>query len=133
MAAINQLNSLYFLTIISECPTFRRNGKVSRGADLLNVWGYNARSAGAVGGSAVGYHAFGFSGAQKLAQKQLRSIFPAGLTQIFSVVFTAQLQNPGAIGMTIFDQGQDYASFAIQVISCFVFTLKLISFACSRP
>ena len=48
-----------------DCPTFRRNGKVVKGVDLLQAFGFNHGSSH-VGGSQSGYHAYEVSDPQSI-------------------------------------------------------------------
>ena len=97
----------------SACPAYRRNGKVTRGANLLSAWASQS-SWMTRQGSMKGYYAYTFNGGN-LSEKLLSQFFPSGLTQVFSVVFTASLQTGGSAAFTIRDQERTYAGFSIHV------------------
>ena len=66
-------------------------------------------------GSMAGFHAYAISGGSQGPSRQLSSIFAKGLTEVFSVAFTARLHGRGSVALTISDQGAVYAGFSITV------------------
>ena len=65
----------------------------------------------------AGYNAHAISSNQNGASRELSSIFPKGLTKVFSCVFTARFTAGGTGGtaITISDQGGVFAGFSISV------------------
>ncbi|CBY13423.1 unnamed protein product [Oikopleura dioica] len=92
---------------------YRRNGKITSGANLLKTFGF--RNSNAVRGSSPGQSAwqFGASNSNSFASS-LSSVFPGGLSKVFSVVFTFSLTSKDFNAFQVEYNGRDYASFSFQ-------------------
>ncbi|CAG5078717.1 Oidioi.mRNA.OKI2018_I69.PAR.g9066.t1.cds [Oikopleura dioica] len=102
---------------VNHFSSYRRNGKITSGANLLKTMGF--RNSNAVRGSAPGHSAwkFGSSGSSSAGNSfasSLSSVFPGGLSKVFSVVFTFSLQSQDFEAFQVQYNGQDYASFSFQ-------------------